>query len=356
MSSFDKRCSEGSKMIDSYNNQFFFEPKMIYPSSIDLFGVRWEQKIEDKEDSFVYYYLFNSDFGEFVISEKAFNNINTILNQNDYYKVLSLIYEKSINKYIYYVTMKDEKDTLQFRNSKYISVSIEEFLNKFPDNIFEKQHRALLSLYKLYPEYGEQINYINKYIFFSKNDNEWKFIYSSMVKKHWLTAGLNENGIKDPFFVPYTITADGWIEIERAIQNSNKKQAFIAMKFKDMDNIYKAIYRAIEDAQFIPLRIDKKEHINQITNEIQYEISQSGLIVADVTGQNQGVYFEAGYAIGLNIPVIWTCNNEEKEKIHFDTRQYNTILWKDENDLYEQLKNRIIAIMGLRENQGHSHA
>jgi hypothetical protein len=53
--------------------------------------------------------------------------------------------------------------------------------------------------------------------------------------------------------------------------------------------------------------------------------------------------------MGLNIPVIWTCNESEVGKIHFDTRQYNTILWKDENDLYEKLKKRIIAIMGLHE-------
>jgi hypothetical protein len=53
--------------------------------------------------------------------------------------------------------------------------------------------------------------------------------------------------------------------------------------------------------------------------------------------------------MGLNIPVIWTCNKEETEKIHFDTRQYNTILWEDENDLYERLTKRITAVMGLQE-------
>jgi hypothetical protein len=30
--------------------------------------------------------------------------------------------------------------------------------------------------------------------------------------------------------------------------------------------------------------------------------------------------------------------------------------WKDEDDLYEKLKNRIIAIMGLRENQNQGHS
>jgi len=314
---------------------------------IEKFGVKWYYREQYNTDDFSYFHFKNSEFGEFVISQRALDNIS----ETDNYKVLSLIFEQKLNKNIYSVTMKDEKNKLRFRDSNYISVSINEFFSRFPANILEKQHRALILLYKLYPEYGEQLKKIPPYIFFSRNENELKFIYTSMVKRHWLTAGLNENGIIDPFFVPFIITADGWLEIENAIQSSNKKQVFIAMKFKDMDSIYNAIYRAVEDAQFIPLRIDKKEHINQITNEIQYEISQSGLIVADVTGQNQGVYFEAGYAMGLNIPVIWTCNEKEIKDIHFDTRQYNTILWNDENDLYEKLKNRIIAIMGLRENQ-----
>jgi len=72
-----------------------------------------------------------------------------------------------------------------------------------------------------------------------------------------------------------------------------------------------------------------------------------------MTGQRGGVYYEAGFARGLNIPVIWTIqdrfikkgNDEvpEVETIHFDTRQYNFIVWKDAADLKEKLIIRIRA-------------
>ncbi|MDR2941225.1 MAG: hypothetical protein LBV17_01345 [Treponema sp.] len=342
-------------MTDFTNTpQFSYNDDILYPNTINLFGVEWKQKIERREDFFVFYCLMNSEFGEFIISEKAVNSIN----QNDCYKVLSLVFEQKLNNNIYSVTMKDEKDKLQFSNAKYISVSIDDFLNRFPNNLIEKQQRALLLLYKMYPEYGQHIETIDCHVFFAKTIIELGFIIESMVNKNWVKIGIKKSANGEPFFsLPFTITDDGWIEIEKAILNTNKKQVFIAMKFKDMDNIYNTIYKAVEDAKYFPLRIDKKEHVNQISNEIQYEISQSGLVISDVTGQNQGVYFEAGYAIGLNIPVIWTCNEKETGEIHFDTRQYNTILWKDENDLYERLKKRIMAIMGLRENQnqGQSH-
>jgi hypothetical protein len=59
-----------------------------------------------------------------------------------------------------------------------------------------------------------------------------------------------------------------------------------------------------------------------------------------------GVYFEAGFAMGLNIPIIWTCKSTSTSDLHFDTRQYPHIEWKDSAHLYEQLKARIGAVIG----------
>jgi len=47
--------------------------------------------------------------------------------------------------------------------------------------------------------------------------------------------------------------------------------------------------------------------------------------------------------MGLGIPVIWTCREDHKKNLHFDTRQYNHIFWADEADLFEKLGQRIEA-------------
>lgn len=62
------------------------------------------------------------------------------------------------------------------------------------------------------------------------------------------------------------------------------------------------------------------------------------------------MYFEAGFALGLGLQVIWTCKKSEldEKKIHFDTRQYNFVTW-EENKLDEfkvALQNRIEATIG----------
>jgi len=125
----------------------------------------------------------------------------------------------------------------------------------------------------------------------------------------------------------------------------NSNQAFVAMWFDpSMDDSWiKGIKPALEDTKYKPLRIDNKEHNNKIDDEIIAAIRMSGLVIADVTGHRQGVYYEAGYAKGLGIQVIWTCAEDQIDAAHFDTRQYSHVLWKTPEDLRKKLVSRIEA-------------
>src|SRR5436305_13402542 len=94
--------------------------------------------------------------------------------------------------------------------------------------------------------------------------------------------------------------------------------------------------RAVRDAGYRPLRIDRKEHNNKIDDEIVAEIRRSKFVIADFTSEPDrprgGVYFEAGYAMGFGTPVIWTCKEDLISQVHFDTRQFNHIIWKTPDD------------------------
>jgi nucleoside 2-deoxyribosyltransferase len=78
-------------------------------------------------------------------------------------------------------------------------------------------------------------------------------------------------------------------------------------------------------------------------SQIIADIRRSKFLIADFTGHRGGVYFEAGFALGLGLPVIWTCRKEELDKLHFDIRQYNFIDWETDGELQERLTNRIRA-------------
>lgn len=95
-----------------------------------------------------------------------------------------------------------------------------------------------------------------------------------------------------------------------------------------------------------PIRIDFVEHNGKICDRILSEIRQSTLLIADFTGNRGGVYFEAGFALGLGIPVIFTCRTDFLKKgVHFDTRQYNHIEWQTSEELKTKLINRIKATL-----------
>ena len=133
-------------------------------------------------------------------------------------------------------------------------------------------------------------------------------------------------------------------ECLKLLDDGRTKKAFIAMSFDDsMKVARKNIIRAVEDSGYKAMLIDVKEHNNQIVPEIYREIEESAFVIADLTGQRGGVYYEAGYAVAKDKPLILSCKKAKKEKPHFDVAQINTIFWENEEDLYSRLTKRIKA-------------
>jgi len=146
-----------------------------------------------------------------------------------------------------------------------------------------------------------------------------------------------------------TITADGWDYLEKHdLHIEERTQAFVAMSFsEDLKPIWEdPIKNAIEKAGYKAYRVDAEPHIDRIDVRIISEIKNSRFVVADVTEQRRGVYFEAGFALGLGLPVIWCVRKDDLGNVHFDTRQYNHIVWETPDDFENQLYNFICAIIG----------
>jgi nucleoside 2-deoxyribosyltransferase len=178
---------------------------------------------------------------------------------------------------------------------------------------------------------------------------ELGFILKALISKQFISGGVSESVNGDiSLSVPFRIAPEGFVEIEKSIHKLNSKNVFVAMSFdKSMESVRTSIKRAIEEAGLEPVLIDEVEHVNYIPLEIQNKIKNSGLLVVELTTQNHGAYFEAGYAMGLNIPVVWCCKDDDKTNLHFDIRQYNNILWENEDELSERLRKRLVAVMGF---------
>jgi nucleoside 2-deoxyribosyltransferase len=136
----------------------------------------------------------------------------------------------------------------------------------------------------------------------------------------------------------------------RRVPDLEGNTCFVAMSFDPTltDIFVGPMSEGIRKAGYEPLRIDNKEHNNDVTDEILAGIRTSRFLLADFTLHRAGVYYEAGFAAGLGKPVVRTVRDDEKESIHFDTRQLNHIIWHKDalDDFAKKITARIVATIG----------
>lgn len=168
---------------------------------------------------------------------------------------------------------------------------------------------------------------------------------SDVEEMHWLIEALVEQqALRDRVPVGfYEVTPKGWERNSPMYPGGVPGTCFVAMAFDtSLDDVYESgIKPAVEASSLKVIHVGKMPYNGIVTDLIHAEIRRAQVIVADVTLQRQSVYFEAGLAIGLGRMVIFSCREDEIKKVHFDTRQYNHVVWQDASDLRVKLGDRI---------------
>lgn len=229
-----------------------------------------------------------------------------------------------------------------------ISTSNIKRLAILPTPSFHDKADRLLMYFDAQTSYaGKKINKTRSWLGFSASQNNDELeeillylVIENRISLHRITPNVLAK-----------IEPQGWAHLETIKKiNSESNQGFVAMWFsKDMQIIYDDVISiAILEAGYSPHRVDQREHNDKIDDEIIAQIRKSRFVLADFTGHRGGVYYEAGFAKGLNIEVIWTCREDDIDNLHFDIRQYNCILWSNDklNDFKIKIRNRIEAVIG----------
>lgn len=156
----------------------------------------------------------------------------------------------------------------------------------------------------------------------------------------------------DGSMFPVVLTAKGWSRVVELRRDTGEgRLAFVAMSFHESmtEAFDQGIRPAIEDdCGYQAVRVDRKQYNDRIDDHIIAELRRARFVVADMTMQRQGVYFEAGYGLGRGLQVIYTCQSDDMKNVHFDTRQYNHISWTSPLDLRTKLADRVRATIGAR--------
>lgn len=267
------------------------------------------------------------------------------------------------------------------------TITMDSLVESYPKTATALLDRSLLSLSRMVDHPGGKITLAQDRptSLFSRTPTELRYVMGQFYEMGFVKPHIppTYNGTpplqvvveallrSDGFY----IQANGWRRIDELTRTSpgGRPQGFVAMWFnEETDEFYnKGIKPAIkEDCNCKCMKIDEVEHNNKICDEIIAEIRRSQFVVADFTAgcckmcdtcehdeheekcedkvrPRGGVYFEAGFALGLNIPVIWTVHQDQIGCVHFDTEHYNHILYEDAEDLRKKLTNRIRATIPL---------
>ena len=135
---------------------------------------------------------------------------------------------------------------------------------------------------------------------------------------------------------------------------TKRNQIFVAMMFSgETVSTYEQLYKpVIQMLNYSAMRIDEKQFNGSIIGEITTEITDSVALIADLTGNRGGVYYEAGIARGLQlcnhpIKLILTCKRSffDNERVHFDVSGDNIVLYENDDDLRKKLTQRLQAVL-----------
>jgi hypothetical protein len=146
------------------------------------------------------------------------------------------------------------------------------------------------------------------------------------------------------------LTLDGWerYEAERHGRVAGR-YGFIAMKFGDpvfdafVEATIKPTVRSGIGYDLVDLRDVSRAGV--IDNILREQIRDAAFVLVDLTHDNSGAYWEAGYAEGLGKPVVYLCKRAKFDmaKTHFDTNHCTTVLWSE--DKPDALRAELVATL-----------
>lgn len=132
----------------------------------------------------------------------------------------------------------------------------------------------------------------------------------------------------------YDLTLKGWAAYEATARSlKGQNYGFLALKFGDPELnklVQEHLKPAVKDALgFDIVTMLDVAQAGIIDNLMRERIRYASFVIVDLSHDNNGAYWEAGYAEGLGKQVIYICEGAKfkSAKTHFDTNHCTTVTW-----------------------------
>lgn len=117
-------------------------------------------------------------------------------------------------------------------------------------------------------------------------------------------------------------------------------KVFVIMPFTSSLNfVYEVIKEVVSSQRLECHRVDESSIVRPIVDDIKEWLANADLVVADLTGKNPNVYYEAGFAHAVGKKVILIA--QSTDDLAFNLRSIRTILYSTPVELREKLAKAI---------------
>lgn len=151
-------------------------------------------------------------------------------------------------------------------------------------------------------------------------------------------------------FAGVNLTLDGWKQYEAEKRGEfDGNDGFLAMEFgkPELESFVRDVVKPAVKEDLSCDLVDMRDvgRAGLIDNNMRVQIRDAKFVIVDLTHDNNGAYWEAGYAEGLGKPVIYICEKEkfETKKTHFDTNHCTTVPWSKSRDKDEEFRRELTA-------------
>ena len=163
-------------------------------------------------------------------------------------------------------------------------------------------------------------------------------------------GNTQEEYLDGKIFHNVTLSLNGWDQYEAEKRGElSGNYGFLARKFDEPeldDFVHDVLKPTVEESTGYKLRdMNDVSRAGVIDNIMRIEVRDAKFVLVDLTHDNNGAYWEAGYAEGLGKPVIYLCEQGkfDAEKTHFDTNHCTTVPWDRDDD--EDFRSRLTATL-----------
>lgn len=128
----------------------------------------------------------------------------------------------------------------------------------------------------------------------------------------------------------------------------DSRTAFMAMKFgeDELNHVINECFRpAVQRAGFELRVMNEQQQAGLIDAQVRAALLGARFLIADLTHDSFNAYWEAGFADGRGLPVIYSCKRAQwnRAKTHFNVNHMTTILWETEH--LQQSEEELTAII-----------